>query len=249
MNIAALFVALGGAILLSIFVMRRLRTKPWIEKGPIELKDGAAGVPAETVGLWVFLAVVTSLFSIFIIMYAERSGYPDWRQLPDPQLLWINTIFLVLGSVAFQMARNAASRDGVASRDSVASRGGIATLKFTLTAGGAFTIVFLVGQIVAWQELNSAGFYLATNPANTFFYLITGLHGLHLIGGLWVWAKTTLKVWRGVESLNVASRDGVANRDNVTEIANLRLSVQLCSVYWHFLLLLWLVLFYLFLTT
>jgi len=221
-NVTALFIALGGAILLSVLVIRRLRTKPWLEKGPIELEDGASGVPAEKVGLWIFLAVVTSLFSSFIVMYAERSGYPDWRPLPDLQLLWINTIFLVLGSVAFQRARVASDRDNFTG------------VKMSLTAGGIFTIIFLVGQVLAWQQLTASGYFLATNPASTFFYLITGLHGLHLLGGLWVWAKTISKVWHGLESLSV------------TQITGVRLSIELCSVYWHYLLLLWLVLFYLF---
>ncbi len=221
MNPTGLFIALGGAILVWVFLMRRLRTKPWIEKGPIELEDGASGVPAERVGLWVFLAVVTSLFSLFLVMYSERSTYPDWRSLPVPQLLWINTMFLVLGSIAFQRARGAAKREDLAG------------VKVNLTAGGFTTIVFLIGQILAWRQLSASGYFLATNPANTFFYLITGLHGLHLLGGLWVWARTTSRVWQGLESLDV------------TQIAAVRLSVQLCSVYWHYLLLLWLVLFYL----
>ncbi len=225
MNATGLFVALGGAILLWVFLVRRLREKPWIEKGPIELQDGASGVPAERVGLWVFLAVVTSLFSLFIIMYSERSSYPDWQPLPELPLLWINTIFLVLGSVAFQLARGAAKRENLAG------------VKANLTAGGFFTIVFLIGQIVAWRQLSASGYFLATNPADTFFYLITGLHGLHLLGGLWVWARTTSRVWRGLDSLDVK------------QIAAVRLSVQLCSVYWHYLLLLWLVLFYLLTST
>ncbi|MEE8542606.1 MAG: cytochrome-c oxidase [Gammaproteobacteria bacterium] len=220
MNPTGLFIALGGAIIVWVFLVRRLRTKPWIEKGPIELEDGASGVPAERVGLWIFLAVVTSLFSIFIVLYSERSTYPDWRPLPTPQLLWINTIFLVLGSFAFQRARGAAKREDLAG------------VKVNLTAGGLSTIVFLVGQVIAWRQLSASGYFLATNPANTFFYVITGLHGLHLLGGLWVWARTTSRVWHGLESLDV------------TQIAAVRLSVQLCSVYSHYLLLLWLVLFY-----
>ena len=221
MNITVLFIALGGAIVFWFFTMRRLRTKPWIEKGLIDVPDGAIGIPAERVGLWVFLCVVTSFFSLFAIMYSERSGYADWRPLPDPQLLWINTIFLVLGSVALQRARRAAARDNLSG------------VKINLTAGGVFTIVFILGQLLAWDQLTSSGYFLATNPADTFFYLLTGLHGLHLLGGLWVLAKTTNRVWRKLDA-----------RD-VTQIAGVRLSIQLCSVYWHFLLILWLVLFYL----
>ena len=158
---------------------------------------------------------------MFSILYAERSSFPDWRPLPDPQLLWVNTIFLVLGSVAFQRARGAASHENLAG------------IKVNLTAGGIFTIVFLVGQILAWRQLTAAGYFISTNPANTFFYLITGLHSLHLLGGLWVWAKTTARVWRSVASFDV------------DRIAKVKLSVQLCSVYWHYLLLVWLALFYL----
>jgi cytochrome c oxidase subunit 3 len=220
-NATGLFVALGGAILLWVFFVSRLRAKPWIDKGPIELQDGASGVPAKRVGLWIFLAVVTSLFSLFLVTYSERATYPDWRSLPAPQLLWINTIFLVLGSVAFQLARGAAKRENLAG------------VKASLTAGGVFTIVFLVGQVLAWRQLSASGFFLTTNPADAFFYLITGLHGLHLLGGLWVWARTTSRVWHGLDSLDVK------------QIAAVRLSVQLCSVYWHYLLLVWLVLFYL----
>ena len=215
MNVTALFIALGGAILLSVLVIRRLRTKPWLEKGPIELEDGASGVPAEKVGLWIFLAVVTSLFSSFIVMYAERSGYPDWRPLPDLQLLWINTIFLVLGSVAFQRARVASDRDNFTG------------VKMSLTAGGIFTIIFLVGQVLAWQQLTASGYFLATNPASTFFYLITGLHGLHVLAGVVVmfyFAGPGSKLWK-------SDPDYFTNR------------IECTGLYWHFVDLVWIFVF------
>lgn len=201
--------------------MRRLRTKPWIEKGPIDARDGAIGVPAKRVGLWVFLAVVTSFFALFMVMYTGRSGSADWRPVPVPQLLWLNTIFLLLSSVALQRARSAANRDNFTG------------VKVNLAVGGIFTIVFVLGQLFAWKQLNSSGYFLAANPANTFFYLLTGLHGLHLIGGLWVWARMINRTWNKLGSLNV------------TQSAGIRLSIQLCSVYWHFLFILWLILFYL----
>src|SRR5262249_21427268 len=89
---------------------------------------------------------------------------------------------------------------------------------YRLAAGGLFTLTFLVGQLFAWQQLNAAGYFLAANPANAFFYLFTGLHGLHLLGGIVALALTVDKVWRGFE------------------VKQVRLSVQLCAVYWHFLL-------------
>jgi cytochrome c oxidase subunit 3 len=93
-----------------------------------------------------------------------------------------------------------------------------------LCVGGASAITFLIGQLLAWRELSAGGYFLASNPANSFFYLITAVHGLHLMGGLVALGRTIAKVWRGVA---------------VTE---LRLSVELCAIYWHFLLLVWLVL-------
>ena len=100
-----------------------------------------------------------------------------------------------------------------------------------LAIGGALTICFVFGQLVAWQQLGALGYHANTNPANGFFYLITGLHGLHMLGGLVAWGRTSLKVWRGCEP------------------AEVRLSVELCTAYWHFLLVIWFVLFGLMLST
>jgi cytochrome c oxidase subunit 3 len=92
----------------------------------------------------------------------------------------------VLASAAFQLTKGAATR------------GQALTVKVGLFVGGACTILFLLGQLMAWQQLNASGYFLASNPANSFFYLLTALHGLHLLGGLWVWGKTTVRLVTGV---------------------------------------------------
>ena len=224
MNIAVLFAALGGAILVWLFLLQRLKTKPWLEQGLIEA-GGAVNSAPERVGLWVFLAVVTSLFGLFAIVYNMRSQFPDWRPLPDPDLLWVNTVVLILASVALQRARSAVAREDMDG------------LKPNLIAAGLLTFAFLGGQLLVWRQLTSAGYYLATNPADAFFYILTALHGLHLAGGLWFWARAAGSVRKGLESLPV------------NEVARVRLSVTLCSVYWHYLLLVWLILFGLLLST
>jgi cytochrome c oxidase subunit 3 len=199
--------------------------KPWTTEGLIdELPEAEALSPART-GLWAFLAVVTSLFGLFISAYHMRAEYPDWVQLKDPGLLWLNTVLLVLTSVGFQYARNAAEA------------GRLEQMRAGLTVGGVLTLAFLAGQYTAWEQLQQAGYFLADNPSYAFFYLLTGVHGLHLVGGLWVWAKMTLKVWRGFDA------------QDVVEVGRVRLSVELCTVYWHYLLLVWVVLFGLLLTT
>jgi cytochrome c oxidase subunit 3 len=193
---------------------QRLAAKPWLEEGAIGdfRGGGASSLPAAKIGLGVFLAVVGSLFALFISAYSMRMNTVDWRALPVPRLLWFNTGVLVLSSVALQWAHVAARRNDM---------GGVIV---GLCAGGASAVTFLVGQLLAWQQLSVAGYFLASNPANSFFYMITAVHGLHLMGGLVALGRTTAKVWRGAEMTQV------------------RLSVELCTIYWHFLLLVWLVL-------
>jgi len=191
-----------------------LTARPWLEEGvSVDLReDSPSSLPAAKIGLGVFLAVAGSLFALFISAYSMRMNMVDWRALPVPRLLWFNTGLLVLSSAALQWAHMAARRNDM---DRV---------MVGLSAGGASAVTFLVGQLLAWQQLRAAGYFVASNPANSFFYLITAVHGLHLMGGLVALSRTSAKVWRGAE------------------MAQVRLSVELCAIYWHFLLLVWLVL-------
>jgi cytochrome c oxidase subunit 3 len=193
---------------------QQLTAKPWLEEGLIvDLREqSTSSLPPAKIGLGVFLAVVGSLFALFIIAYSMRMNMVDWRALPVPGLLWFNTGVLVLSSVALQWAYVAAHRNNM---DGVI---------VGLCAGGASAVTFLVGQLLAWRQLSAAGYFMASNPANSFFYMITAAHGLHLMGGLVALGRTAAKVWRGAEMTQV------------------RLSVELCTIYWHFLLLVWLVL-------
>ena len=81
------------------------------------------------------------------------------------------------------------------------------------------------------QQLVAQGYYAASNPANSFFYMLTALHAVHLFGGLVAWGRTILKVWQGVE------------------VSDVRMTVEMCAIYWHFLLVVWFVLFGLLLFT
>jgi cytochrome c oxidase subunit 3 len=204
-----------GAIVAWWLSQQRLMAKPWLEVGAIgEVPDtGASSLPAATIGLGVFLAVVSSLFALFISAYFMRMQVADWVQLPAPKLLWFNTGALILSSVALQYAQVAARR------------GRKEDVEYGLIAGGLFAVTFLIGQLFAWRQLNAAGYFLAANPGNAFFYLFTGVHGLHLLGGLVALGRTANNVWRGFD------------------LNQVRLSVRLCALYWHFLLALWLVLF------
>jgi cytochrome c oxidase subunit III len=214
MSAIVLFMAAIAAIAAWWLSQQRLADKPWLEQGVIDdhRSVGASFLPAAKIGLGVFLAVVGSLFALFVSAYSMRMELIDWRALPVPPVLWFNTLVLILSSAALQWAQGAARRD---KRDDVLTG---------LLAGSISAIVFLIGQLLAWQQLNAAGYFPAANPANAFFYLLTAAHGLHLLGGLVALGRTTARAWRGVE------------------VAHLRLSVELCTMYWHFLLLVWLIL-------
>jgi cytochrome c oxidase subunit 3 len=203
------------AIVVWWLVRPTIHAKPWVEQraGEVVHGDGGLSLPSVKVGLGVFLAVATSLFALLISAYHMRMMGEDWTKLPIPKVLWLNTAVLILASFAMQRTR-AAARQGQDER-----------VKNGLIAAGVLSFSFLAGQLWAWQQMDAAGYFLTANPAYSFFYLLTAVHGMHLLGGLWVWTKTTAKVVRGADAGKV------------------RMSVELCTVYWHYLLLVWLVLF------
>lgn len=192
-------------------LLRELMQKPWTDtQGPT---GAVATLPSATIGLRFFLGVVTVLFFLLTVAYGERMSYEEWRPLPDSWLMWSNLFVLVMASVALQWARVSARRPDMHS------------VRRGLIIGGAFTFAFLIGQLWAWQQLSAYNFIATSSPANAFFYLITALHGLHLLGGLVAWGVTTERVFRGAP------------------MPKTRLAIDLCAVYWHYLLGIWLLLF------
>ena len=199
----------------------RLASKPWLEQGVAgEFPGtGVSDVPVAKIGLGVLLATLGSLFALFISAYLMRMQLADWRPVPKPTLLWINTGVLMLSSAALQWTRAAADRRNLNS------------VRTGLLAAAAAALAFLAGQLFAWQQLTGTGYVLTAGPASSFFYLITALHGVHLVGGVVALGAVTLRAWHGFDA------------------ERLRLNLDLCSMYWDFLLLMWLVLFGLLLLT
>ena len=231
-----------------------LTEKPWLTPG---LSDAARAMPDEGphgwdkgVGVGVFLVIVTVLFSLVTSAYLMRMGLhggalghagQDWHQFGEPPLLWINTFVLMGSSLAFVAALRAARA------------GRTAALRRYIVAGGLLGVAFLVGQIALWRLLNDWGYVMSYsigvgqitgdplsapldlthsgNPAVAFFYLISGLHAVHIIGGLAAWALTARTVFSG--AIPAATVRGI----------------ELCGRYWHFMLLVWLVMLGLFVST
>ena len=227
--LSVLFIAMLTAITVWWLLIQRLKDKPWLKQGVVPTSQETVTSSAPKVGLWVFLAVVSSLFGLFASAYMMRvgghGGLVAWQALDEPSVLWINTLVLVLASGAMQVARNRIDADDLTGGRSY------------FLAAGLLTVVFLAGQAFAWQQARAGGNLGPGNPAYAFFVLLTAVHGLHLIGGLWVLGRTTARIFRGVDANNVVAR------------SRIRLSVQLCTTYWHWLLLIWLGVFALLLST
>jgi cytochrome c oxidase subunit 3 len=178
--------------------------------GP-DRRDAAVGT-----GLWLFMLVATTLFTLFIAAYVMRMDGSDWSAIGMPWQLWLSTVLLVAGSVALQQAAIAARH-----ADWEQARA-------MFLSGGACALAFLAVQLWAWQVLLTMRVMLVGNPAGSFFYLLTTMHGLHVVGGLVGWAVTARLVW-----------DGGPRRDS----AHIARFIALCARYWHFLLLVWVVVF------
>lgn len=219
-------IALGflGIILVSLLgwlLKQTFNVQPWVMETVGETAHhGPLGNNSRLIGLLTLLAVITSFFALILSAYALRMELGDWIPLTEPQLLWANTVMLIMASIVFQWTRNAA----------VNQQQG--RLQPGLLLTGVLTLGFIVGQFIAWQQLQNSGQLVTSNPANAFFYFLTGAHAVHILGGMYVWARATIKVVSGKQD-----EEGI------------RRSIELCAIYWHYLLLVWLVLFGLLLST
>ena len=186
---------------------------------PINSEPGILSLSHAQVFVYMLLAVITILFLFLTNAYVFRMNFEDWQPLPMPSLLWVNTCSLVVASMGMAWATRGAKKKNQTS------------LKTGLLLGGLFALFFLTGQFWAWQQLVEYGYLLANNPANTFFYLITALHGLHISCGVVAWMVITKKSWNPNDDKPSPSQ------------------VSLLATYWHYLLLIWVMMFGLFLST
>tara|TARA_X000000368_G_C23041160_1_gene716955 strand:+ start:1681 stop:2313 length:633 start_codon:yes stop_codon:yes gene_type:complete len=204
-------------------IFSTLFEKPW-EEDQIKIDNEHQGqtlsLSKYKLGLRTIMVVSSVIFSLFIVAYSDRMLVHDWRTMPEPWLLWLNTGVIILSSLVFHFTK-------LASDKNLYDR-----TKKGLFFVGFLAYSFLFGQLLAWYQLMSSGYYATANVANAFFYLFTTLHALHLIGGLYFWGRTTSKFLK-------------SNSQN-EEIKHL---IDLCAIYWHFLLAVWLVLFGLMLFT
>jgi cytochrome c oxidase subunit 3 len=149
------------------------------------MKMTAPDSPART-GVWVGIATITMSFAAYTSALLVRQGTgSDWQHFRLPPILYFNTVVLLVSSGTIELGRRRilagwprAGREATAS--TLSAERGYAWLIFTLGLG----LLFIAGQVLAWRNLASQGLFLATNPSSSFFYVLTVLHALHLLGGI-----------------------------------------------------------------
>ena len=198
-------------------IFKLLSEKPWeASQAAIDNEhDGKTLTLSKAkLGVRTIMVVSTVIFSLFIVSYSDRMLVHDWRSLSEPWLLWVNTIILIFTSFVFHKTKVLSDKNE------------FEKAKNYLLIVGFLTFAFITGQLLVWQYYVNLGQYASTNPANAFFYLFTALHGVHVLGGLFFWGRATTKLFTKNFS-----------------VLKIKQAIELCAIYWHFLLIVWFILF------
>ena len=164
-------------------------------------------------GMWLFMASVMMLFMSLTSAYIVRQSEGNWVFFELPSLFYVTSVIIVLSSITMQLGYAWAKRDNAS------------MTKLMLLITSVFGIAFLVGQFFGWKQLVGNSIYLVGNPSGSFLYILTGLHGLHIISAI-IFLLIMLN----------ASLKGKVHAGNMTKM-------EMCTTYWHFLGGLWLYLF------
>lgn len=185
------------------------------ERGDLRAVKDPRGEPTRT-GIWVGLSAIAMMFAALTsaLYVREGSGYADWTHISLPPILYFNTLALVASSITLELARR---RIAGFMRGQEASR---SQSSLWLNATMLLGLVFVVGQYFAWRTLRAEGLYLPTNPNSSFFYVLTGVHVVHVLGGLGGLVRVMAKFRSTAHSLRRSTMDAT-------------------SYYWHFMGALW----------
>lgn len=178
----------------------------------IDENKTTTGVHPLKFTLWLLIMSIVMMFAAFTSAYIVRREEGNWLEFNLPEGLLVNTIVIVLSSVAMQWAYVSAKKDNLKS------------LKFALVATLTLGVIFLVGQWNVWGDLVMNKIFFGgptANPSGSFMYVLTGVHGFHLITGLIFLIIVLISAFQyRVHAKNL-------------------LRLELCTTYWHFLGALW----------
>ncbi|SGZ03667.1 Cytochrome c oxidase subunit III [Moritella viscosa] len=212
-------------------IIHQLLSKPWLSDDA-DISESynqtqclkVTQTESTKTALVFFLMVVTVVFLLISITFLSRSQYPDftalagppWLPFSNPITLWVNSAFLLLASISIRFA---------ATTKPINESVGHTRMVLALCLTGLFSCLFLIGQLLVWQQLAASGFAVNGNPANSYFYLFTGIHGLHLAGGFIALIRVVITFVKHTDSERLTANLG------------------LCVWYWHYLFIVWMLLF------
>ena len=196
-----------------------LLQKPWeTERATIDnAHDGKTfDISAQKSAVIIIFGIATVLFSLIFTgyIYTLPPGQ-DTKYLLRPNLLWLNTLTLFFVSYFFYKVTNDLKKRNTSK------------VKKNLLVIGGLSYLFLLGQIFFWVQLLKSGNYVSTNSYFANFYVFTALHGLHLLGGLFFWGKVSSRVLK-LEQIKILDEEK---------------NISALSLYWTYLLIVWLMFF------
>lgn len=183
---------------------------------PLIGKASVRSVHPKKFAMWLFIISVVMIFASLTSAYVVKKAEGDWLIFDFPKLFNVTSVVIVISSITMQMAYYFAKKNNLIG------------IRVNLAITGLLAIAFVIGQVLSWEELVAQDVYWVGNAAGSFIYIFTGLHGLHLIGGLIFLAIVLVNAFK----YKVHSKSMV--------------QIEMCTTYWHFLGGLWLYL-YLFL--
>ncbi len=164
-------------------------------------------------GLWLFMVTVVMIFAALTSAYIVRQGEGNWTQFDLPMSMWVSSVLILISSVTMHWALVSAKSND------------LEKVKLAISITSALGVAFLISQLVVWSDLVADNIYFVGNPSGSFLYVLSGVHGLHLVSGVIFLIIVLISTFR----YKVHSK-------NLTQI-------QMCASYWHFLDVLWIYLF------
>lgn len=127
---------------------------------------------AYRITMWVVLAAVAMMFAALSSAYIILSAGEQRVSVAMPRMFFLSTGLILLSSISFESAKRSLKQGAVNSY--------VLLIVLTLVIG----LLFLGAQLLGWRELAGQGIYFASHPHSSFFYFLTGVHGVHLLGGI-----------------------------------------------------------------
>jgi len=172
------------------------------------------GMNPKKFAMWLFIVTVCMLFAAWTSAYIVKRAEAGWAEVVIPPQFWINTAIIGLSSISMIWAQRSARQDN------------LERVKLAISITTVLGLAFLVGQLIAWKELTAMNeYFTGGNVSHSFLYVLTGIHGVHIIGGVIFLIIVLISTFQyKVHAKNM-------------------ITIELCSTFWHFLGALWLYLF------